>query len=220
MNKNKIIGVYFVALLNEWEPIVKPQLSRLFESELFKQTNELHVRVYFNRDDDFNKFKSLLVNDKKIILTSTKKNEYEFGALRILKNLSKREDFYGYYLHAKGVSRTINKQLSKCVKSWREYMEYFLIEKYDFCIEQLNNGWDAAGVKLRRTPGSEFFHFSGNFWWANSKFIKGLPEINDLDLNKRHDAEFWIGYTKGKLKCIHDTKQASIKTIITENYKS
>jgi hypothetical protein len=219
MKKNKIVGVYFVALLNEWEPIVKPQINRLFNSNLYKETDELHVRVFFNDNEELYKFRTLLKNDKKILLTLTKKNEYEFGALRILKNLSKKEDFYGYYLHAKGVSRTMNKQLSKCVKSWREYMEYFLIDKYDLCVKELDNGWDAAGVKIRRTPGTDFFHFSGNFWWANSKFIRELPEIDSLDLNKRHDAEFWIGYTKGKLKCLHDTKQASIRTIITENYK-
>jgi hypothetical protein len=220
MKKRKIYGVYFVALMNDWFPIVNHQIRKLFNSDLFLKTDKLFIRVFYRKNEDLVKFKKMMRKDRKIIIEETKNNEYEFGALRKIKELSKEDNFYCYYLHAKGVSRTSNKPVSKCISSWREYMEYFLIDKFELCIKELDNGWDAAGVKLRRTPKTNFFHFSGNFWWTKSEFVKVLPEINSLNLTKRHDAEFWIGYTNGKLKCIHDTTQAGLTTIVTENYKN
>jgi hypothetical protein len=215
----KIYGVYFVALINQWDLIVKEQLNKLFNSELFEKTDKLFIRIYYTNENELIKFKSLLVKNDKLIITETNTNEYEFGALKILENLSKNDEFYCYYFHSKGVTKLNNNFLTKNIKSWREYMEYFIIEKYNLCLNELNYGWDAVGVKLRNTPNSKFKHFSGNFWWTKSKFINTLPSIDSLDLTKRHNAEFWIGYTNGKLNCIHNSNEAGYQKIITENYK-
>jgi hypothetical protein len=215
----KIYGVYFAALINQWDLIIQEQLNNFFNSELFNKTDKFFIRIYYTNENELKKFKSLLINNNKIIITETNINEYEFGALKILENLSKTDNFYCYYFHSKGVSKLSNNFLTKNIKSWREYMEYFMIDKYDICLNELNLGWDAVGVKLRKTPNTKFNHFSGNFWWTKSKFINTLPSIDSLDLTKRHNAEFWIGYTNGKLKCIHNSTEAGYQKIITENYK-
>jgi len=246
MSKVKICGFYFVALINNWEPIVTEQLTKLFSSKLYNNTEKLFIRVYYNQETDLNKFKNIINDKKNIILSQTNKNEFEFGILKILKEESKKSEFYCYYFHSKGVSKTNGPKItSESIKSWREYMEYFLIDRFDDRIIELDLGFDAVGVKLRLTPMSgeygkkiqsvanslqtklskpantqgSYRHFSGNFWWSNSNFIKNLPEIDYLDLNERHHAEFWIGYTKGNLKCIHDSSEAGYKSVITENYK-
>lgn len=244
---NKIYGFYFAALINKWEPIVQEQITKLYNSELYKKTDKLFIRVFYENDTDITKFLKIIGGDNKIILSKTNKNEYEFGVLKILKEESKKDNFYCYYFHAKGVSKLNGPTItSKSIESWRQYMEYFLIDKHELCINELNLGSDAVGVKLRTTPSTGeygkkimevannlqrtlvpptnktglFRHFSGNFWWSKSEFIKTLPEIDFLDLSERHHAEFWVGYTRGNLKCIHDSNQAGYRSVITENYKS
>jgi hypothetical protein len=245
LNQNKIYGFYFVGLINEWEPIVTEQLNKIYNSELYFKTNKLFIRVYYTDNRSLKHFKSLIKKDNKIIVTETNQNEYEFGSLKTMRNLSKTEDFYCYYLHSKGVSRKGPKTLLESVRSWRHYMEYFLFDRYMDCIKEIDLGSDAVGVKLRITPFSgeygkriqevadnlqktlkltfkkngRYEHFSGNFWWSHSKFIRTLPEIDFLDLNERHHAEFWIGYTKGNLKSLHNSEQAGYRSVITENYK-
>jgi len=219
VGNKKIYGVYFIALLNNWELVVIEQLDKIFKSELFSKTDKFFIRIYYQDSKQLIKLKSLITKNEKIIISETNINEYEFGSLKILSNLSKNDDFYCYYFHSKGVTKQYNKSIIDNIKSWREYMEYFIIEKYNLCINELDLGWDAVGVKLRKTPNTKFNHFSGNFWWTKSKFINTLPSIDSLDLTKRHNAEFWIGYTNGKLKCIHNSTEAGYQKIITENYK-
>jgi len=231
----KIYGFYFAALIGDWSPIIEEQLTKLYNSPLYKKTNKLYVRVFYNNKNDLNKFISKLNKDSKLVLSHTDKNEFEFGTLSLIQSLSKTENFHCYYFHSKGVSKP---HLKENINSWRRYMEYFLIDKHDTCIKELNLGNDAVGVKLRSTPtflgkesSNKFWwvtaglrkipeHFSGNFWWSKSDFIKKLPNITSLSSRDRHECEFWIGYTNGKLKCLHDSKQASYKTVITENYRT
>ena len=35
-------------------------------------------------------------------------------------------------------------------------------------------------------------HYSGNFFWFYSGYVKTLPEIVTLDIKDRNNAEFWI----------------------------
>lgn len=55
-------------------------------------------------------------------------------------------------------------------------MLHFLVDKYD-----------AIGCNYSLNP---FKHFSGNFWWATSNYIKKLDFLPDNC--KRHKSEWWI----------------------------
>lgn len=227
----KIYGVYFIALmLDNWFDIVNDQLQTLLNSKLFSKTEKLYIRIFYEKNSDLEKLKKLIPNLEKIIISYTNKNEYEYGALKIIKNLSEDENFYCYYLHSKGVSlteKTYGKHkldikyetMKNSIHSWRKYMEHFLINEYEKCIDSLSSGFDACGVQLRGTPRTNLLHFSGNFWWTKSDYVKKLPKIEDLDNNNRNLAEFWIGYGHGKYKNLYFTKQAGYREIITENYK-
>ena len=74
-------------------------------------------------------------------------------------------------------------------------MTYFILEKMEICINEIYNGYDAVGVDWNEIPNK---HFSGNFWWASSEYIKSLPPA-DLEKTfihnlptERHFAEFWM----------------------------
>ena len=89
------------------------------------------------------------------------------------------------YLHTKGIFH-YNNPNNQCIIDWKNMMLYFLVDKYANCFDLLKK-YDAIGCNYGLEP---FKHFSGNFWWANSNYIKRLsflPENCD-----RHEAEMWI----------------------------
>lgn len=123
----------------------------------------------------------------------------EFFTLEKIENISKSSDenLKILYLHTKGVTNPNN----QCIIDWRKYMTYHNVIKYDKCIKALDC-YDACGVDFVEEPAK---HFSGNFWWANSFYIKTLPNISDISkknypsvLTTRHNAEFWLGMGNGK----------------------
>ena len=89
------------------------------------------------------------------------------------------------YLHTKGILH-YNNPFYQHIIDWKNMMFYFLVEKYANCFDLLKN-YDAIGCNYLIKP---FRHFSGNFWWANSNYIKKLnflPERCD-----RYEDEWWI----------------------------
>jgi hypothetical protein len=241
----RIYGFYFVALINDWKSIVVEQMERLFNSNLMKDTNVLFLRVYYKVDSDLEDFNKIIDSYKKnfnvdIRIHLTNQNEYEFGILNQIKEMASKDEFYCYYLHTKGVSKIKDARRIEPIRAWRRYMEHYLIDDYSSCIESLKDGYDAVGVKIRETPSSmesvsgstdKFWwstseyksrykrnpkHFSGNFWWSKSSYIKSLPDIDRIRIGDRHEAEFWIGYSDGELKCLHYGDSAGYSNVIKE----
>lgn len=224
----KIYGFYLVVTMNDWKKVFLDQINYLVNSDLFNNTEKLYLRVFYSDENELFFIQNLIKNYTKIYLTSTKINEFEFGILDLLQNISLEENFYCYYFHTKGVSIDENNvfkyhksndliNLKINVESWRKYMEYFLIDKFENCLEVLDNNYDACGVQYTTNPKE---HFSGNFWWSKSEYIKKLPKINSLDKTRRHNAEFWIGSGNGNLKGLFHTNQAGYRQTVKENYKN
>lgn len=111
------------------------------------------------------------------------------------------------YCHLRGITTPNNPHIS----TWRNYLIRHNISNFRKAYYILDN-YDACGVDLitkDRWPHAE--HFSGNFWWANSDYIKKLPNISDISkpdsktiLTLRHNGEFWIGMGNGNLKSMYD----------------
>jgi hypothetical protein len=64
-------------------------------------------------------------------------------------------------------------------------MVYFLVNNCNNCIKLLEI-YDTVGCNYLENPNK---HYSGNFWWANSNYVKKLSKITT---NIRHDAEWWL----------------------------
>ncbi len=138
-----------------------------------------------------------LVHPKiKIIQYSPDVTTFELETINLIKTFSEKQDQCKIlYLHTKGIT-----QDNKCVHDWTNMMLYFLIEKEDVCMNYLTE-YDAVGCNLitdTKTP-----HFSGNFWWSKSSYIKTLPYLHT---DKKHDAEWWLlrNHTC-KYKSIHNS---------------
>jgi len=226
----KIYGFYFIALINNWREVVKPQLTRIFNSSLMNDTDKLYVHVFYQDENDFYRVESLLTNlTSKVEITKSTFNNYEFPTLELVKEKSKTEEFYCWYIHTKGVSITENTKtfyhgsqdlsyLLDCVRDWREYMEYFIIDNSKNCLNHLDNGFDACGVQLSQAQNPKYYTFSGNFWWSKSSYIQKLPELTPEFKKNRWNAESWIGMGEGNLMNLH-TNNAGYMEKITENYK-
>jgi len=205
----KIYGFYFIAAINSFKELVTEQIYRLTNSELYKKTDKLFIRVFYENEKDKIFLLNFLSNLEKVEISFTDKNEYEFGILNIIKKISTIENFYCYYFHTKGVSITednflkykIKKfnVLKRNVESWRKIMEFFLFDKFEDNLKRLDENFDCCGVNLKPTKKTKSYHYPGNFWWSTSYYIQKLPPIDSLDLNYRWNAEFWIGLGLGKM---------------------
>lgn len=112
----------------------------------------------------------------------------ESETLKFLWDKCNEEDCNVLYMHGKGVSRGKNIHID----SWVNYMEYFCINHYAKCIRALKVH-DTCGVNLAITPMK---HYSGNFWWATSEFIRTRdrynPSTSSNIQDKRWYCEFWL----------------------------
>lgn len=75
----------------------------------------------------------------------------------------------------------------------RRRMQTVIFDNHAACLELLDD-YDACGSDWRLEGfGRPNPHFSGNFWWANARYLQTLPEPRSLNTRDRYQAEFWIG---------------------------
>jgi hypothetical protein len=129
-----------------------------------------------------------MFSQEKIVIINYSDNRYlfEMPTINLIRTFCENNDNCEIlYLHTKGIFH-YNTPINQCIADWKNMMMYFLVDKYTNCFDLLQN-YDAIGCNYSLEP---FKHFSGNFWWANSNYIKKLfflPENCD-----RHEAEYWI----------------------------
>lgn len=131
----------------------------------------------------------LLTHDYKVkvIYYSENQLDMEFPIIQRIKYFADNilKNIKILYIHTKGVT---NKQHSH---EWRKYLEYFLIEHNNLCLNALTH-YKCVGVNHQYYYNQNKYknHFSGNFWWSNSNYIKTLPFLEkDID---RYLVEHWL----------------------------
>ena len=190
--------IYFhIATIGEYQQIFAEIYTQIVESKLIDNVEIINLCIVGQGD------LNLQLNDKIKIYRDSDVNSGEFFTLDKIKDFSNSSDenYKILYIHTKGVTTPNN----ECITDWRKYMTYFNVNQHQKCFELLEEN-DSCGVDLVDAPA---LHYSGNFWWANSSYIKGLPTINEIKFPKtppilsiRHNGEFWIGMGDGKLKSL------------------
>jgi hypothetical protein len=100
------------------------------------------------------------------------------------------------YIHTKGASHA---QPQSNIADWRRLMLHFLVERHAEARAALATH-DVVGCNLLDRPQR---HFSGNFWWANARYLKTLPSVPTGD---RHEAEWWVlGGDAVRAASLHDS---------------
>lgn len=175
---NQIYGFYHIGNIGCWKQIYQEHQSLLMSSGLYKETNKIFVGTCGEKPTfELWSKAEWVVHNKELAdgEVETIKKIYEFSQTHKESKI--------WYLHTKGASIILNtktdhhgdntKEVVENVKSWRDYMNYFVIKKHKNCIKSLDE-FDICGVEWRwkRKP-----HFAGNFWWANSNYIANLQNI-------------------------------------------
>jgi len=195
MYKNTIY--FHIAAVGKYQEIFDEIYYQIINSKLIDNVDTVNLCVV----GESNLF--VKPNEKIKIHENPCVEEGEFFTLNLIKSFSESvdENHKILYVHTKGVTTPNN----PCIDDWRHYMTYFNVNQYENCLEILDE-YDSCGVDLVDDPT---VHYSGNFWWANSSYIKKLPTIDEIKFPKtppilsiRHNCEFWIGMGNGNLKSL------------------
>jgi len=185
----KIKVFYHILMINHWESIVLEQLNEMKVSGLYDEAD-----IYIGAlGSDIDRLRKILKKYPKcdIVRYSDDKNRYEFWTEQISWHFSQKENFYGLYIHTKGVSWPNHSGGDY----WRHYMNHYNVTLWRENVKKLRKGYDTCGVKLLGVddPPAHTVHYSGNFFWFKSSYLKGLPAPEKCNCKDRFQAEFWIG---------------------------
>ena len=173
--------------------IIDEQMNDLVKSGLYNKCHMIFCGCNCHNCDNFLddyliKYSKMKKMDNAIC---PDKNTFENMTINSMLKFSKthKKNFYGLYLHTKGTT-----SVSESQHNWRKFMMFYLVKNYKLCIDLLNRGFYTCGINYLNNPK----HYSGNFFWFNSKYLKKLNYIEDVE--NRMSAEFWLfsNYVKNK----------------------
>jgi len=159
---------------------VSEQLDALQKAGLYDAADKIFCNLYCGSIDIFKLFEKY---PKIEIYYDTILAPSEGPTLKLVKEYCDKNDCNVLYFHSKG---TFNQKRS--TNCWRRYMEYFNIYKWEKMVESLSRV-ELAGVEMKTQP---YVHFSGNFWWATSDYIKKCEMPDPKLYEKRLQWEFWL----------------------------
>lgn len=193
--QKKVYGFWHICMINHFLDIAAEQLTLINSSGLYDKCEAIYVGCV-GGIQELEKLKLLFSNYPKIRIQTHKTDlqQYEFPTLRLLEAKAKERNekpFYAFYIHSKGVTYP-NEPHRHGGDMFRAFLNHFIINKWEDCLSGLIDGKDVSGAGFI-PEGNYPKHFRGNFWWADSDYIKTLPPIDGHDLTNRYNAEFWIG---------------------------
>ncbi len=114
---------------------------------------------------------------------------------------------YILYLHTKGASK-LNNVLYDNIKSWRELMNYFNIEKVKNVFKLFEKTeYNTYGVLFCSLKKINMY--GGNFWWAKANYLKTL-NLSNIQKNRNNaewsfiqNGENWKPYSPYNLEHIN-----------------
>lgn len=154
-NANRLV----IGLANALSPKIK---VNVFKDTAFKDDNDLH-----SLDTDINGKYSRPITER--------------ATLQLIYDHACSEDAYFLYMHAKGVTsyqrhlKTHKYIEFKNYFYWRKFLEWGVVENWRMCVDKLND-YDVVGCNYAVWPMK---HFSGNYWWSKSDYIKNIANIGD-----------------------------------------
>lgn len=216
--ENRNIKVFIsVSLMGNFKEVLVGFFNDLQSSGLFSACTEINLCILGDPDkfrlEDFGN-PSPLSQKVRLVYTDADLNKCEFPALWYVWSQAQTENFYCLYVHTKGVSRTQERWL----KNWLGYLQYLNIWQWRLMVPELESA-DGVGVNLMGkyenidldydswSEKGAPLHFSGNFWWSKSQYVRLLPNPYDLAkdsdfLKWRHACEMWLSFGRGKLKSL------------------
>jgi hypothetical protein len=203
-----IIGYIHVCQKPGWMRSFNMILNALKEcgkdgDSLYDNTREIRVCVV---NDDVNLaltnygdeneqayMRAIMDNPKFIVKRVGKCSDYERPTLLNMKHDADTEHapVNYWYLHTKGL-RWFGKPQEKNIINWIQLLLHWNVLNWKNANRYLTfENYDVYGCNYVDNPTE---HFSGNFWWAKSEYIKTLKNAIGSGYN---DPEFWLFNSAG-----------------------
>lgn len=182
---------FHVYLKSGYSHILLDKFKKFQKAGLYQKTNKIYLVLFGDDIETHSEFLTELQEIyPKIEYAAISNQEFknEPDTLNFMLKKAKEYDTNTsmLYLHTKGVSYS-NPNIKKNIDAWVRYLDLYVINKWEECVKALEEN-DAAGGFYVEDPK----HFQGNFWWANSDYLKGLPRINAYNVANLNRGEFWI----------------------------
>ena len=181
---------FHVYLKSGYSRILIDKFKKFKSSGLYEKANKIYLTLFGDielNSEFLNELKEMYPKiEYGVISNATFNNEPDTLNLMIKKANEYENNTPMLYLHTKGLSYT-DSNLKKNIDAWVRYLDLYVINKWEECVDSLKEN-DAAGGFYVEDPK----HFQGNFWWANSDYIKNLPKITPENVSEYNRGEFWI----------------------------
>jgi hypothetical protein len=195
---------FHVYLKSGYTHILLNKFKKFKASGLYEKTNKIYLSLF---GDDFdshleflNELKDVYPKIEYLLITNQEfKNEPDTLNFMLKKANEYSSNTPMLYLHTKGLSYT-HPIMKRNVEAWVRYLDLFVINKWEECVKALEENDAAGGLYVYQDPK----HFSGNFWWANSDYLKTLPRLNPYNINQYNRGEFWILSNTDKVYSVQD----------------
>lgn len=166
-----------------------------------------------------------ILNNKKIKILVQCQKGFEGVTTTILKKFcdENSHNFDLLYIHNRGSTRISNSPS----EDWTIMMEYFCIENWKKAVnmlkEKLTAGCEMWAHRSRIRKRQKDYHYSGNFWWARSDYIRLLkyPTFE----NRYEESEDWIlqlankGIDKIQFGILHRTSLKRYERGMVDSYR-
>ncbi len=189
--RDQVKVFYHLACLGNWQEVLKEQMLQ------FKLTEFQQINMTILGTEEDVKTVNIICDELKvqvqIIYYSPELTQFEKPTLLAIEDYAKENKGYVLYLHSKGVTSPCDETKGK----WRRLMMKELVDNWEYCLNNLPY-YDIVGVNWRDMP--PISHFSGNFWYSSTRYLRTLVDFNDYyekplyqpSDNKRLGCEFWI----------------------------
>ncbi len=181
---------FHVYLKSGYSRILIDKFKKFKSSGLYEKANKIYLTLFGDieiHSEFLNDFKDMYPKiEYAVIANAVFNNEPDTLNLMIKKANEYEQNTPMLYLHTKGLSYS-NPDLKKNVDAWVRYLDLYVINKWEECVDSLKEN-DAAGGFYVEDPK----HFQGNFWWVNSDYLKNLPKITNENVSEYNRGEFWI----------------------------
>jgi hypothetical protein len=191
--------VYHIFCGGNYKEVVSSQITRLKESGLYDWCDLMEVTCV-DVEEKYEGIDEIFEGMDKVNITKINRNAFEYWSIKKIWDLSQKYDGKVFYFHSKGVTNTYtnlvtrenNDWKSYGVSYWREMLEYFLINNFTECVNNLDE-YDNCGVTCNDG------WYWGNFWWSNFYFVRKNEEPHHGD---RWYYEAWLN--KGRIAKNHE----------------
>ena len=225
-----LVVFYHVWQHQDWELLFQQQIMNLLFSGLLDQVKQVYICCNGNQ--------VLPIDHPKFIVKYNHHWDNESDTLNQLWKFSQfSPDTQVLYMHTQGVGYRVQTRLNK--DSWRMFVEFLLIHQWKECVDKLKDH-DVIGVQwmnpsmltinhIHRVPINQGI-FYGNFWWANTNYLKTLSQQSlyqydyfhrhyqiNIPLDPEHErkilrfnSELWVGSQSPRVYNIADMNMENI----------